>query len=119
MNKTWLISAVGGLLIAASCQNVTAPRPAVLVTQDAASMALIKEAAAQHLGRAKVDIGAGDLTKQSTISVLPPRVTAMEGNSAAMPKTFQLRAREDDCYLFDEAERRATLVRGLACRPLD
>lgn len=119
MNKTWLISVVGALLIAASCQNVTTPRPAVLVNQDAASMALIKEAAAQHLGRAKVDIGAGDLTKQSTISVLPPRVTAMEGNSAAMPKTLQLRARANDCYLFDETERRATLVRELVCRAID
>lgn len=119
MRQTTLMGALASLLVAASCQNVTAPRPAVLVSQDAQSMTLLKEAAAEHMGRAKVDLGPGDLTMQSTISVLPPRVAAPQGNSVAMPKILELRVREDDCYLFDEAEGRAVLVRGLACRPLD
>lgn len=103
----------------AGCQTMTAPRPAVLVSDDAASMALLKDAISEHLGRAKVELGAGDLTAQSMISVLPPRVTAIEGNSVAMPRTLELRVRDTDCYIYDEAERRATMVRDLKCRPLE
>ena len=98
---------------------MTAPRPAVLASGDAASMALLKDAISEHVGRASIDLGTGDLTTQSMISVLPPRVTAMEGNSVALPKMLQLRMRADDCYIYDEAERRATLVRDLVCRPID
>ena len=103
----------------AGCQTMTAPRPAVLVSDDAASMELLKGAIGEHMGRANIDLGAGDLTAESIISVLPPRVTAMEGNSVAVPKMLQLRVRADDCYIYDEAERRSTRVRDLVCRPID
>jgi len=118
MLKVSQLSAAMALFGLASCQNMTAPQPAVLVQNDTESITLIKQALSEYLGRAQINLGAGDLTQQSFVTVLPPRVTAMEGNSVAIPQIYELQYGNGLCYVMDKPVRFAITIRGLACRVL-
>ena len=72
--------------------------PAVLENSDSETLAQIKSVLAAAIGRANVELGPGDLTKSSTISVLPPPLASREDRSMAMPVIFDLKLSGKKCY---------------------
>lgn len=79
------------------------PVPAALrdltADEQGQARALIAEALARDMGRARVDIGGDDLSGATTITVLPPRPTDLEGRGLAMPTIYEVIRWGDRCYL--------------------
>ena len=114
------LAAALGLALAA-CQSGAgaAETAAVLVRADAATMAKVKTVLAEAMGRASVELGAGDLTTSSTIVVLPRRPSSYEGASPATPTLFDIQLRGGRCYAVRRVTGEAYALTGVACRALD
>lgn len=102
-------------LIAAACQ-IGPPVPAVLTRADDATMTSLKSTLAQAMGRSSVELGPGDLTKSSTISVLPLPPGPAEDRSLATPTTFRLETVAGDCHVVREDTHQLYRLEGVACR---
>lgn len=70
---------------------------------------------ASAVGRANVELGPGDLTRQPMVSVLPPRPGPMEGNSTAMPALFDIVLLDGDCYARAHSDGVLHVLPGLTC----
>jgi hypothetical protein len=102
MSRLLVSSVVSGAMLAAgACQSTVQidPKPAVLVKADAATMDHLKAALAKAMGRAQVELGPGDPTKSSEISVLPRPPSPAEGNSLAKPTIFRLETDGASCFV--------------------
>ncbi len=93
--------------------------PAVLVSSDDQTLAELKSALAEAMGTTRVEIGPGDLTQQSVISVLPPRLGPLEGHSVAKPTQFNLMKTGSKCYAVRRGTGEAYELSGVTCRALD
>jgi hypothetical protein len=100
-----------------ACQTHADMTPATLSTVDAASIAILKTALGEAMGRANIEIAAADLTTATHVSVLPPPPGEFETHSVAMPVAFDIVLHDGVCTLVrrDTGERHA--APGLACRP--
>lgn len=94
----------------------TAPRPAVLTDTSPETVAAVKGVLAAALGRAQIELGAGDLTQDPVISVLPPRPGPHEGNSPAVPALFDIVLMNGDCYVQERASGEMFSLTGIECR---
>lgn len=102
-----------------ACQHVDeAVVPATLADDGADSIAALKTGLAAAMERAQIELGAGDLTTSSTVSVLPPPPTTHETRSPAMPTTFTLYVRGDACFAVQEGSETEVALPGVTCRPL-
>lgn len=107
-----------GLFIGA-CQMASTATPARLTDNAPETMAALKAGLAEAMGKAKIDLGAGDLTQQSRISVLPPRLGPHEGASAAMPVQFDLMMDAETCFVIREDTGERFDLPGVTCRKLN
>lgn len=102
---------------AGACQSTFAETPAVLVSADAETIGRLKAALAVEMGDASIELGPGDLTQTSIVSVLPPPPGPREGNSPAMPTRFDLVLRGDACFARRRDSGADVALPGVACRP--
>lgn len=108
------VSLLAGL---AACE--TAPQPAVLIDTSPETMAAVTGVLAAAMDRAQIELGAGDLTKDSVISVLPPRPGPLEGSSPAVPTLFDILLLDGDCYVQERASGEMFPLTGIECRPAE
>ncbi|ABI78157.1 putative lipoprotein [Hyphomonas neptunium ATCC 15444] len=108
------VSALAGL---AACQ--TAPQPAILTDPSPETVAAVTGVLAAAVDRAEIQLGPGDLTRDSVISVLPPRPGPMEGNSPAVPTIFDIVLMDGDCYVQERASGELFPLTGITCRSTD
>ena len=103
---------------AGCCQSTSAQAasPAVLVRADDAAMARVKAALAKEMGRSTIELGPGDLTQSSTISVLPMPPGPLEDRSLVKPTIFRLEISGGACSLVREETGARIRLDGVACR---
>jgi hypothetical protein len=99
----------------AACQ-IGPPVPAVLQRADDATMTRLKATLAQAMGRSQVELGPGDPTQSSIISVLPLPPGPLEDRSLARPTTFRLETVNGDCHVVREDTHQLFRLEGVACR---
>lgn len=114
--RTLRALAVTGAFIAGACQSNDAQTFAVLENADAESMAAVKAALAEATGRANVELGPGDPTQTSAISVLPPRPGPYQDRSPARPIPFDIVLRGSRCYLVRRDTGETFALEGVACK---
>jgi hypothetical protein len=100
-----------------ACQSASAARPAVLTRADPATMVQLKAQLAKAMGRAQVELGPGDPTQSSTLSVLPPQPGPLEDRSLARPTPFRLEIDGATCSLVREDTGARIALAGVDCRP--
>jgi hypothetical protein len=110
-------SCISLLLIACQSSGVSL-EPAVLQSNDEQTIANLKSVLADALGVSSVEIGPGDLTTQSTISVLPPRPGDYENNSVAMPVIFNMFTNGDVCIIRRQNNGEEYPLKNIACESL-
>lgn len=108
------------LILVSGCQTDgnADPVPAVLQQADETSLRQLESVLADALGRASVELGAGDVTESSVVVVLPPPLGPLEGNSPAAPELFDLVTYNGDCFVVSQDTGEQFELAGLACRPL-
>lgn len=118
MNLMRVFTGVCVTLLTLACQSTGAAVPAALERADAQTMAAVKAVLADAVGRARIELGPGDLTTSSTISVLPPPLSPEEGRSTATPIVFDLVIKGSSCYAVRRDTGRDYALAGVSCRPL-
>lgn len=108
------ISAFAGL---AACQS--APEPAILDDVSPETISVVTGVLAAAVDRAQIQLGPGDLTRDSVISVLPPRPGPQEGSSTAMPTIFDIVLMDGDCYVQERESGEMFPLNGITCSPAD
>lgn len=103
-------------LAAAACNHGPAARPAVLESSDADTMARLKSALGDAVGRSNIELGAGDPTQQPAVTVLPPPLGQFETNSPAAPTHFDLILDGATCYAVHRETGQRWPLEGIACR---
>jgi hypothetical protein len=98
-----------------ACQSAGADNRAVLESADAASMADVRATLARAMGKASVELGPEDLTRGSSISVLPPRLSSREGRSLSVPTLFDLVMRGEACYFVRRDTGEAFALKSARC----
>jgi hypothetical protein len=100
--------------LAGACKSTAAP--AVLAQADEAAMGRLKAALAKAMGQAEVQLGPGDPTQSSVVSVLPLPPGPLEDRSLAKPTVFRLAIEGETCFLVrgDTGER--IPLEGVDCR---
>ncbi len=79
-------------------------------------MTELKSVLAKAMNTASVDIGPGDLTKTSTISVLPPRLGPHEQRSPVKPTQFDIILKGSGCFVVRRDTGEEYELRGVSCR---
>jgi hypothetical protein len=119
MNRL-LVSAVlsGAMLASGACQSTdqTDLKPAVVVKADAQTMDHLKAALAKAMGRAQVELGPGDPTKSSEISVLPRPLGPAEDRSLSKPTIFRLETDGSSCFVTRTDNGAREKVDGVECK---
>ena len=105
-------------LTTGACQSKQSRTYAALATSDSQTMGVVKSVLAKAMNRANVEIGPGDLTTTSTISVLPPKPGPNESRSTVMPTQFDIMMQGSTCYVVRRDTGDEFQLRGVACRPL-
>jgi hypothetical protein len=80
-------------------------------------MARLKAALATAMGQAQVELGPGDPTHSSTLSVLPRPPGPPEDRSLALPTIFRLEMDGAACFVVREDSGARTALEGVTCRP--
>ncbi len=111
-----LVQAMLGAFLLAGCQMTKAEAPAVLITADTQTMTELKAVLAGAMKTASVEIGPGDVTQTSTISVLPPRLSPLEGRSTATPVQFDIIKKGRDCSVIRRDTGEVFSLGDIACR---
>lgn len=106
-------------LLSGACQSHAAATPAALEAMDSQTMATLKSTLALAMGTAGVELGPGDLTKTSTVSVLPPRPGPYEDRSLAMPVQFDIVLKDGACSVVRRETGETYELSGVSCRPLE
>jgi hypothetical protein len=109
---------MGFAAFAGCCQSTPAQAasPAVLTQADAATMERIRAALAKEMGRSVIELGPGDLTQSSTISVLPLPPGPLEDRSLAKPTIFRLEISGGACMLVREDTGARIPLEGVECK---
>lgn len=115
--RAWLLAAIG--VSAAACQAGAAQGPATLESADAATMERLRSVLAQAMDRASVQLGPGDPTASSTISVLPPPLGPREDRSLVTPTQFDIMKDGERCFLVRRDTGEEFDLDDVACRAVD
>jgi len=110
-----LLAAAGALGLAA-CQTTGAPQPASLTQATPQAIDALKSVLAEAMGRTRIDLGPGDLTRETVVTVLPLPIGPHEGNSVSMPTRFDVLIDGRGCYLRREGSDALLELRGVSCR---
>ena len=103
-------------VLASACQTASAAVPAVLTHADQVSMDRLKSTLAKAVGRSQVELGPGDLTQTSVVSVLPRPPGPLEDRSLAKPTLFRLEIEGGNCALVREDTGARVPLAGVDCR---
>ena len=101
-----------------SAPSTARTAPAVLSSADGETLETVRSVLAGAMNTATVKLGAGDPTKTPVIPVLPPKPSAHEGRSTAMPTLFDIVLSDEACFLVRRKDGAAFPLDGVACRPL-
>jgi hypothetical protein len=116
MNLRLFASFLSGVLALAACKSMAGPVPAVLASNDPATMERLKAALAEATGQARVELGPGDPTQTSTLSVLPRPPGPLEDRSLVTPTIFRLEIEGGDCFVVREDGGARARLEGVDCR---
>lgn len=105
------------LLLLGACQHQSQLAPAQLVEAPADTVQHIKAELARAVGRAEIELGAGDLTGASTLTVLPPRLASTETRSTAVPTVFDVFIRGEACLAVQRGTEIEISLPDGSCRP--
>ena len=111
-----LLTGLFGIMLGA-CQHQTAPVPATLSDSSPETITALKTGLSSALGRAMIDLGAGDPTQVPSVAVLPPRPGALEANSTAVPTMFDLFMEGETCFAVQQGTDTRTALPGVPCKP--
>jgi hypothetical protein len=112
-----LFLAAFGLIALPACQTRTDTMPATLASGDAVNMLALHNALAHAVGRAQVSLMDADLTRTSSVSVLPPPPGEFDTHSMALPVVFDIFVNGDTCMLVRRDTQESYDAPGLACTP--
>jgi len=112
-----LLVMIGAFTLGA-CQSNGDVTPAVLAEADDETMAEVKSVLARAMNTARVELGPGDLTKTSTISVLPPRLSPDEDRSTVKPTQFDIVLKGSRCFVVRRDTGDEYELVGVSCRAL-
>ncbi|MDP3738892.1 MAG: hypothetical protein Q8R02_15970 [Hyphomonadaceae bacterium] len=101
--------------LAGACQSTAVP--AVLTQADEAAMGRLRAALAKAMGQAEVQLGPGDPSQTSVVSVLPLPPGPLEDRSLAKPTIFRLEIEGETCVLVREDTGARVTLEGVDCRP--
>jgi hypothetical protein len=79
-------------------------------------MARLKAALANAMGRSQIELGPGDPTQSSVLSVLPLPPGPLEDRSLAKPTIFRLEIEGRACILVREDTGARISLDGVSCR---
>lgn len=113
-----MLGMIGAMTIGA-CQSTPPTIYGALEVADAQTMAVVESVLARAMNRASIEIGPGDLTKTSVVSVLPPRLSPNETRSTAQPTQFDIIIKGAKCFVVRRDTAKEYELSGVACRPLD
>jgi hypothetical protein len=97
-----------------ACQSMAAP--AVLTKADPPAMEALKATLAKAMGRSRIDLGPGDPTQTSVISVLPLPLAPQEDRSLAKPTIFHLEIEGANCVLVRQDTGARIPLDGVECK---
>ncbi len=103
-------------IIMSACHTASADTAATLVSDDPQTMQVLKSTLASAMKKARVELGAGNLTQNSVVSVLPPR-DPFNMNNPALPEQFDIRLRQGACYVVKRNTGEAYMLEGIDCQP--
>jgi len=112
------VAMLAAVVMLGACQAGTPKQLAVFDTADDTSMAALRSTLAKAMGVATVELGPGDPSVSSTVSVLPPRPGPYEMNSPAMPTIFDIVTEQGNCFVVRRETGEAYALDGVACRAL-
>lgn len=101
-----------------ACQHASEASPAVLQDRSDETMAAVKLALTEAVGRTSFEFGVSDPTETAMIIVLPPPLSSHEDRSPAKPTVFDLVMKEGICYAVHPETRAEIELVGVPCRPL-
>ena len=110
------LSSLMSVFALTACQHAQPVSPAVLQSADAETLMALRSALGQALGRAEIELGAGDPTTEPSVAVLPPKPTTFETQSPAMPTMFDLFVRGETCFAVQRGNEVEITLPGVACR---
>lgn len=116
MIRRLLLTSLAVLTLGA-CQHHDTAVPAVLADDTPENLQALKAGLSAATGRAQINLGAGDPTVSSTISVLPPPPTDLETNSPAIPTIFQLFKKDAGCFAVEDGSDALIELPGVTCKP--
>ncbi|MEL7486404.1 MAG: hypothetical protein AAGJ87_04195 [Pseudomonadota bacterium] len=104
-------------LISAACASTPETERAVLVDDQPSTIIALKSSIAAAMGVARVELGAGDPTREPFVIVLPPRLGPEETRSTVTPNVFDIVRVNDACMLVDRKTGRRFPL-DAPCRPI-
>ncbi len=104
------------VVLAGACQSTPMAVPAVLTHADQDAIGRLKAAIAKAMGRSQVELGPGDPTQSSVLSVLPLPAGPLEDRSLAKPTIFRLEIEGETCVLVREDTGARIALDGIGCR---
>ena len=113
-----LTSLILSILTVGACQHSVEPVPAVLADGSAETLEAVKSEMAAALGRGNVTLGAGDLTKTSTLVIAPPPLGPHETRSTAVPLRYTPQLHGEVCYAVREESNEMLGLTNVSCRAL-
>ena len=101
-----------------ACQHASEAAPAVLQDRSDETMAAIRNALTETVGRANFEFGVSDPTANATLIVLPPPLSPHEDRSPAKPTVFDLVMKNGICYAIHPETRTEIELTGVPCQPM-
>ena len=116
MVRSTLLTGLVALVLGA-CQHTATTSPATLADSSADTLSALKSALGGAMNRANIDLGAGNLTEMSSVTVLPPPLTEHEIRSPATPMVFNLFVKNGACFAVQEGKDVEIPLPDVPCRP--
>jgi len=104
-------------LVLGACQHAATASPATLTDSNADTLSALKSALGGAINRANIDLGAGDLTETSIVTVLPPPLTEHETRSPATPIVFNLYMKNGACFAVQYGTETEIPLPDVPCKP--
>ena len=116
MVRSTLLSGLVALVLGA-CQHSATAVPATLADSSPETLNALKSALGGAINRANIELGVGDLTETSTVTVLPSRLTEHETRSPATPTVFSLYVKNGACFAVQDGTDAEIPLPDVPCKP--
>ena len=92
--------------------------PALLLGGDLESRERLKDHLSDAVGRATIELGAGNPSVSSSVTVLPPPLSSQEDRATRLPITFDLTLRNGECFAVRRNDGEEFRLDGVTCIPV-